>query len=219
MDLPQLQELIKGDNPQDRMRAITALRHCDAEIAVPLLLECAADQELIIRSFVAIGLGKKHTPVAYEALLEMLSSDRDPNVRAEAANSLASYGPQAIPHLVQAFQSYSDWVIRFSILPALAELQDPDALWIICQDALQDPEPMVREAAIDQFPYFHDTFYHDQGLEILLTLVQAERWQTRQQVAIALAKFDDIRAQTALMHLRTDRDYRVVAAALQPLMR
>ena len=218
MDLPQLQQLIASDDPQERMRGITALRHCDAETAVPLLLTRAQDQELIIRSFVAIGLGQKQTPQGYEGLLEMLLGDRDPNVRAEAANSLASYGSDAVPHLEKAFEANPDWVIRFSILPALAELQDSEALWRVILAALDDGEAMVREAAIDQFPYFRGTPHHAQALEVLLMLTRSQRWQTRQQVAIALSKFEDAQAQSALIDLRTDSDYRVVAAALQPLM-
>ncbi len=39
-----------------------------------------------------MGLGHQQSSESFQAFLELLNSDPDPNVRAEAANSLSKYG-------------------------------------------------------------------------------------------------------------------------------
>ncbi|MEO0853122.1 MAG: HEAT repeat domain-containing protein, partial [Cyanobacteria bacterium J06648_11] len=102
MDIRQIETSLQSENSQDRLRAITALRGFEPEVAVPLLLDRLDDSEFMVRSFVAMGLGRKRSPQAYDALLQLLQADPDPNVRAEAANSLALYGEPSLPHLVRA---------------------------------------------------------------------------------------------------------------------
>ena len=67
---------------------------------------------LSLRSFVAKGLGYKKTNEGFQALLNLIDNDEDPNVKAEAANSLANYGEKAIPYLVELFRRESHWLIR-----------------------------------------------------------------------------------------------------------
>ena len=57
MDLQQIQIYLQSDNPQDRMKGITALRNHEPEDVVPLLKQRIHDQEFMVRSFVAMGLG------------------------------------------------------------------------------------------------------------------------------------------------------------------
>ncbi len=70
-------------------------------MAIPLLISKLSDPEFIIRSFVAMGLGRQQSPESFQALVELLDHDPDANVRAEAANSLFQYGEIAIPDLVR----------------------------------------------------------------------------------------------------------------------
>ena len=49
------------------------------------------DPEFLVRSFVAMGLGNKRSDESYAALLNLMQFDKDPNVRAEASNSLSKY--------------------------------------------------------------------------------------------------------------------------------
>jgi HEAT repeat protein len=218
MEISQIQTCLESSDPQDRMRAITALRFYDAEVAVPLLMERINDPEIIIRSFVAMGLGRKQTSRAFAALLELLQYDRDTNVRAEAANSLSMYGEAAVPYLMQAFQQNSQWVIRVSILVVLAELNCPEVLLEVCLQGLADFDFTVRDVAIDQLPYLVGTPQEQAALQQLLFLAQSDRWQTRRQVALALRKFTAQPAQAALLQLRQDQDYRVVGATLEALV-
>ena len=64
----------------------------------------------------------KRNEAGWEALTAALSGDEDANVRAEAANALASYGVErAWPLLRQSFAADDQWLVRCSILSALAE--------------------------------------------------------------------------------------------------
>ncbi|NJN49352.1 MAG: HEAT repeat domain-containing protein, partial [Alkalinema sp. RL_2_19] len=101
MELTAIATHLDSENPQDRMRGITALREYEPDVAVPLLMRCIDDAEVMIRSFVMMGLGLQTNPQKpTDRLLESLEQEDDPNVRAEAANSLGKYGNVAVPHLV-----------------------------------------------------------------------------------------------------------------------
>ncbi|NJN23969.1 MAG: HEAT repeat domain-containing protein, partial [Acaryochloridaceae cyanobacterium RL_2_7] len=103
MELTEIKAKIVSEDPQDRMKAITALKDFGPEVAVPLLLQRKDDSEFMIRSFVAMGLGHKRSDESYETLIDIVRTDKDPNVRSEAANSLGKYGEKAIPILLEAF--------------------------------------------------------------------------------------------------------------------
>jgi HEAT repeat protein len=218
MELAAIAEHLDSENPQDRMRGITALREYDAPIAVPLLMRCIHDSEMVVRSFVTMGLGYKQTPEAYNHLLLMLESESDPNIRAEAANSLSKYGKVAVPHLVKAFHANLSWLMRLSIIPALSQLDAPVELMELCQAGLRDADPTVKETAITYLMDFADRPESDMALDLLLPYTASEHWHLRRQVSLVLKSFGQERAKAALIELRQDEDHRVVAAALEALM-
>ena len=72
MELEQIRAYLDSPNAQERMKAIVELRNYNPGIVVPLLKQRMYDQELIIRSFVAIGLGKKRNQEGFDALLNLI---------------------------------------------------------------------------------------------------------------------------------------------------
>lgn len=218
MELHQIEAYIDSPNPQDRMKAITELRHHIPSVVVPLLRRRMHDQEIIIRSFVAMGLGSKRTEEAYEALLDLIKYDKDPNVRAEAANSLAKYGQRSFAHLLQLFERDSHWLVRQSILAALAETDCPEMLLQMCRWGIEGDDPVVRETAIATLGQLRGTSQAVDALTILLSLANSEVVTIRSQVARVLRYFDDPRAQAALISLRQDPDHRVIGATLERLI-
>jgi HEAT repeat protein len=218
MNLVEIQSCLNSQDPQLRMRGITALRQYDPEVAVPLLLQKATDKEFMIRSFVAMGLGRKQTAAGFTALLDILKTDQDASVRAEAANSLAMYGDAAVPHVVEAFRQNPEWVVRLSILSVVAEMNAPQELFPICEMGLVDPEPVVQESAIAQLRWFVNTPQHAAALDLLLGLAQSSQWQKRGLVVLSLSQYSDAAAQATLAQLRQDPDHRVVAATLEALL-
>lgn len=87
MELSDIQAILKHPDSQERLKGIVALKDYDAETASPLLLSKKNDPAFLVRSFVAMGLGRKRSDTGFEALMAMIDNDPDANVRAEASNS------------------------------------------------------------------------------------------------------------------------------------
>jgi HEAT repeat protein len=192
-DLNRLKEAIGSGDPSRSMPALAGLRQVPADQAIPLLLLGLEQEEFMVRSLSCAGLGVKQSEQGWQALVGALQSDDDANVRAEAANSLVSYSVErAWPLVRDAFAADGQWLVRCSILAALAEQGEIEAAWLmeLAVMAIADGDGTVRVG----------------GAEILGRLVA-------DGVDPALTN----QARAALQHLQDDSDHRVVAAALNGL--
>ena len=193
MDLDQLREAIVSGDPSRAMPALAALREVPEEQAVPLLLLGLEQSTFMVRSLSCAGLGMKRNEAGWLALVQALEHDEDANVRAEAANALVSHSLQrAWPLLLPAFQRDSQWLLRCSILSAVAEHPEipPEDLLQLARLAIADADGTVRVG----------------GAEILGRLVHEGGEQPVSQ-----------QARAELVALQQDGDHRVVAAALNGL--
>lgn len=215
MDIEQIKNALDNSDPQQRMRGIRELRNYEGDIATPLLLEHTDDQEFLVRSFVAMGLRNKQSDAAFEALLKMSKNDKDPNVRAEAANSLSYYGDVAIAHLRKMYEADDHWLVRRSVIAAMADLNSPQELLEICEIGISGDDQPVMESCISCLGLLANTEQQLEALKLLLSLANDESWRIRLQVAKSLAKYDHPEATSALNKLRTDNDHRVVGAVLE----
>ena len=192
-DLGELREAIASGDPVRAMPALTQLRFCDAEDAVPLLVLGTEQKPFLVRSLSCSGLGYKRTEQGWDVLTRLLGADEDPNVRAEAANALASYGVErSWPLLQTAFSADGAWLVRCSILSALAEQPEIKLTWLLelAQVAITDGDGTVRVS----------------GAEILGRIVRDGIDQPIGAEARAL-----------IQPLQQDLDHRVVAAAFNGL--
>ena len=192
-DLGALRDAIASGDPVRAMPALTQLRFCEAEDAVPLLVLGTEQKPFLVRSLSCSGLGYKRTEQGWDVLSRLLGSDEDPNVRAEAANALASYGIERSWPLLQAtFTADGAWLVRCSILSALAEQPEIKLTWLLelAQEAITDGDGTVRVS----------------GAEILGRIVRD-----------GINKPIGAEARTLLQPLQQDVDHRVVAAALNGL--
>lgn len=220
MELELIKSNLHHPDFQYRLKAIAALKNYSPEIAVPLLQTKIHDPEFLVRSFVAMAFGKQQTAESFASLLEMIRFDDTPNVRAEAANSLSLFGAIAISHLVSTFYQDDHWLVRRSILAALTEMDCPDELFDICQQAIAhtDEDETVQESAVDALATLADTHIQEQTLNQLLDLVNHPSERIRIRVAYALKLFEQETAKSALQKLRQDPDHQVVGAALENLL-
>ncbi|MCS5698585.1 HEAT repeat domain-containing protein [Cyanobium sp. FGCU-52] len=192
-----LRAAITSGDPARSMPALAALREVPEEQAVPLLLLGLEQSTFLVRSLACAGLGVKRSEAGWEALLQVLRHDSDDNVRAEAANALASYGAErAWPPLREAFAANEHWLVRCSILSALAEHPDMSAAWLLelARMAIPSSDGTVRVG----------------GAEILGRLV-------REGSAAGAGAEEAAAARSLLQGLQADGDHRVVAAALDAL--
>ncbi|ELS02082.1 PBS lyase HEAT-like repeat protein [Xenococcus sp. PCC 7305] len=218
MDIDQIKTDLQDTNPQKRMKAVLELRNQDAEVAVPLLIVSMKDKEFLVRSFSAMALGKKQNAESFAALLEMMKFDRDPNVRAEASNSISLFGAIAAPHLTLTFEQDDHWLVRRSILAAVTELDCAEELWQISVLGIAGEDQTVTESSIDCLGNLVHTEKKAQALTKLLSLVDHENWRVRWRTAKALGKFKDAEAKDALMKLKSDENHRVVSAVLESII-
>jgi len=218
MNFEALREAIASGNPGRARPALASLVEATPEQAEPLLLlglqqegdmllrqlSCSglghkptpAGWEPLVHTLehdpeVAVRLGHKPTPAGWEPLVHTLEHDPEVAVRAEAANALVSHGLQrAWPLLLAAFERDQEWILRCSVLSAVAEHPDalPEPLLQLAQLAIADGDGTVRVG----------------GAEILGRLV-------REEPAVAA------QARAELARLQHDADHRVVAAALNGL--
>ena len=77
MNLEDIKASLDSSDPQQRMRGIRELKEYEADVAVPLLKSHLKDPEFLVRSFVAMGFGKKQNAESFAALLEMMKFDSD----------------------------------------------------------------------------------------------------------------------------------------------
>ena len=192
-DLALLREAIASGDPVRAMPALTQLRFVSDAEAVPLLVLGTEQKPFLVRSLSCSGLGYKRTEQGWDVLSRLLVSDEDSNVRAEAANALASYGVErAWPFLQQAFAADDAWLVRCSILSVLAEQPEIDLNWLLelASMAIADADAIVRVS----------------GAEILSRIV---REGGRDSIGA--------KARGLLHSLQLDSDHRVVAAVLNGL--
>ncbi len=218
MDIPDIKELLSHEDSQMRLQGLVALKDHDAQQAVPLLVAQRQDEAFLVRSFVAMGLGRKRNDEAYEALLTMLPVESDHNVQAEIANSLGLYGHRAVDLLVQLFYDNDNWLVRRSILAIMPEMECPQHLLEIALVALKDTDETIVQAGISTLGMLADTPQSDAALSALLPIMHADSWRSRMYLAYALKLFDTEPAKNALSQLRQDTHHKVVAAALETLL-
>ena len=191
-DLEAVRQAIASGNPAQAMPALAGLRAVEAEAAIPLLLLGLEQTTFVIRSLACAGLGVKRSEVGWAALEQAVRQDEDANVRAEAANALASYGVErALPLLRDTFVADDQWLVRCSILSALAEQAEMPAAWLLelARLAVADGDGTVRAG----------------GAEILVRLVRDGRGPEAAE------------AREGLAALQGDGDHRVTAVALDGL--
>jgi HEAT repeat protein len=201
-DPAELRDAISSGDPIRAMPALVGLRdypeaQTDA-VVVPLLILGTEQEAFLVRSLSCSGLGVRRNEDGWVVLCRLLRDDEDANVRAEAANSLASFGvARAWPLLKDSFLADHAWLVRCSILAALAEQPAMQPSWLLqlARQAIADADGTVRVG----------------GAEILGRLVRDCGLGDRQTAALGTE------ARILLQSLQQDRDHRVVAAVLNGL--
>ncbi|MEM6450572.1 MAG: HEAT repeat domain-containing protein [Cyanobacteria bacterium P01_D01_bin.105] len=218
IDISEIKTLLASEDPQHRLRGLVALKDHDSEVAVPLLIAQRQDQAFLVRSFVAMGLGRKRSKAAYAALLDMLQAESDHNVQAEISNSLGLYGPVAADRLVELFFANKNWLVRRSILAIMPELDSPQKLLEISLAALEDEDDTTAQAGMSTLSTLAGTEHEAIVLKALLPMAQSPNWRSRMYLAYSLKPFKAESAKATLIQLREDTHHKVVAAALEDLL-
>ena len=194
MDFDALREAIASDNPGRARPALASLVNATPEQAEPLLLLGLQQDDMLLRQLSCSGLGHKPTPAGWQPLVDTLRGDPEVAVRAEAANALVSHGlERAWPLLLAAFERDAEWLLRCSVLSAVAEHPE------------MAPEPLLQLGGLASADA--DSTVRVGGAEILGRVVRE---------AAAGSELAE-QARAVLLRLQQDSDHRVVAAGLNGL--
>ena len=95
-DPEALREAIGSGDPMRALPSLARLREFpatdDDALVVPLLILGSEQSAFVVRSLSCSGLGMRRNEQGWAVLTQLVSGDEDANVRAEAANALASFG-------------------------------------------------------------------------------------------------------------------------------
>ncbi len=148
LSLEQISAQLESPNSRDRLLALVSLREMPAEDAVPLIKKVLDDEMLPVRSMAIFALGLKPTEECYPILVNLLETDPDYGIRADAAGALGYLADsRAFEPLVRAFYEDTQWLVRFSAAVSLGNLQDIRAKQVLLE-ALESKEVVLQQAAI-----------------------------------------------------------------------
>lgn len=131
----------------------------------------------------------------------ILGSDSEACVRAEAAETLAAGGPEAINVLIAATEDPDERVVE-AATTALGEIGAVEAVPWLEQAARGHADRLVREAAVAALGAIHDPG----SLKTILEVLRTGPPQVRRRAAVALAAFDDAAIEPALLAAARDRN-------------
>jgi HEAT repeat protein len=128
--------------PDDRIRAINALRDTRSPLAVQALMEVLSDPLATNRMAAADALGQMGATASTTALRQMLTDPQFPP-RFAAARALFKLGDMTAAPFLRDLMNSEHAMVRAQALEALAS--DPNGLWLSAVSVLlTDPDPMVR---------------------------------------------------------------------------
>jgi HEAT repeat protein len=215
MSLEEIARQLESSNSRDRLLALASLRKFPPADAVPLIKKVLYDEMLPVRSMAIFALGVKPTEECYPILIELLETDPDYGIRADAAGALGYLGDiRAFEPLARAFYEDTQWLVRFSAAVSLGNLRDLRAKEVLL-DALESNELVVQQAAVSALGEIKavDT------VDTILRFAASDDWLMRQRLAEALGHLATPKSRSALQFLAKDSNAQVREAATFALER
>jgi HEAT repeat protein len=147
-----LSVLVMGDF-QQRWEIAKVIKHLGA-IAIPPLIEVLTDEEAEeeLRWYAARLLGEFHHPDAISALVELLKTEDDEELRAIAVSALGQMGTVAIATLTELL---TDSETRLLAVRSLSLIRNQEVITPLLS-VVDDPLVAVRATAIEALGSFHD---------------------------------------------------------------
>ena len=216
-NLNQIEQNLRSRRIDRRKTALDELAKLPADTALPILKQLARENDFALRCLAMMGFGNHRTELSFQILKQSLEQEQDSSVLAEAANSIFEFGERSIAPLQNLFDRSSHWLVRQTIVSILVETEDPQVLLAIATKAIQDEVQTTKETGILALSRLLNTELKQKALDLFTQLAQDDNWRTRWRTAIALTAADDPQSKQLLVQLQQDKNYRVVAAALDGL--
>ncbi|WP_019507770.1 HEAT repeat domain-containing protein [Pleurocapsa sp. PCC 7319] len=216
--LEQIKLNLRDNAINIRKAALDELAKMPSNKALPVLKQLAQDHDFALRKIAVMGFGNHLTEESFQILKNILETEQDANVLAEAANSIFEFGDRAIPPLQNLFTTSDNWLVRQTVISILVDSDNSQVLLQVANEALSDEDQTTKETGILALSRLLNSPLKQEALQLFSILAEDTYWRTRWRTAIALTASQDIKAKELLAKLQQDEHYRVVAAALeQPL--
>ncbi|KKD37242.1 MAG: HEAT repeat domain-containing protein [Limnoraphis robusta] len=208
-----VQQLLSSEDLGDRLRGVNQLRQLEPETAFALIQSAVADRDTRVR-YAAVSqlstLGEQDRTRALQLLRECLLQDPEADVKAAAADAIGGLKlREAFDELEQVYHNTSEWLIKLSIVAALAELGEPRGFELL-EDALKGDNDLIRTVAIGAMGELGDR----RAIPLLLPYAGDPDWQIRHRVAQALVHLGaSPEAEETLKQLASDQVEAVAQAA------
>ena len=192
-----------------------AFERIDDKRAFGALLALAKDAHPYTRAFAAKGLGRLKDPSALPTLLGLVASG-DPAVVIEGVRALGRIAdPSAVPALVKLIQAKdTNPYARFEALDALGGMRAPGVSDLLL-DSFTDSNPAIRAAALKSAARLDP----EQFVAVLSGLDPDPVWSVRATIASTFGTLPPDVALPVLNTMLGDRDYRVIPAVLEALVK
>ena len=213
--IEQIEINLRAETLNQRKEALDELAEFPAEIAVPVLQRLVSEKDFGLRRLAVMGFGNYTTEASFQTLKQIIEQEQDPNVLAEAANSVFEFGDRAVPILQKLFEVSDNWLVRQTVISLLVETDCYEILLSVAKLALQDETETVKQTGISALGQLLNSSVKDRALDLLTQLAGDENWRSRWKVAYALQHSQDLQARGLIAKLQQDENYRVVAAALE----
>ena len=213
--LEQIKLKLRNNGIYQRKLALDELATIAPEVALPVLKELSREKDFALRRVAVMGLGNHPTEESFILLKQILDTEQDANVLAEAANSLFEFGARSVEPLQQLFLDSDNWLVRQTVISILVDSNSPSVLLQVAGLAIEDRDQTTKETGILALSRLLNTSLKYKALKIFETLAEDSYWRTRWRTAIALTASQDPQARELLIKLQQDDHYRVVAAALE----
>lgn len=181
-------QLLQSADYGDRLGALNQVRRLPSEQALPLLLQAAADSNARVR-YAAVSqvasTGHVDPARSLTLLRDRLLNDSEADVQAAAADAIGALQlTEAYDDLAAHYHRTTEWLVKFSIVAVLGELQEPRAFELLTE-AVTSPIELVQTAAITALGELGDT----RAVSLLIPFAVHDDWQVRLRVAQALNRF------------------------------
>lgn len=215
----------------DRRRAIVeqlvSLAEDNVELNYDAIYRLALeDADGVIRARAIEGLWESYEPETANRMIQLLTTDPDPSVRAAAASSLSRFTLNAeldkltgdLPHRLEVvlrdvISMESETVeVRRRAVEAIAYLSQPGIADII-EAAYQDEDLAMRASALHAMGRNCDSRW----LETILTELESEQPELRYEAARASGELENEQAVPYLQNMLDDDDREVRLAAIAAL--
>jgi len=210
--LESLKQKLASADYVDRLKAGNQIRQFDQATAFDLLQIAIADANARVR-YAAVsqmaGLDQFNAEQLLGLLRDRLQNDPEIDVKAAAADALGALRFQeALSDLQTAYHETDEWLLQFSIIAALGELGNPQAIPLL-KEALSSQVELVQTAAIGSLGELGDA----EVVPSLLPYVGHPDWQIRHRLVQALGRLGGEAAKAALETLSQDQAEQVASEA------